>query len=907
MLRRFLSLALLAPAFAHAQAPSADIVLTNGKIITVDARDRIAQAVAIRGDKIIAVGTNADIAKLAGANTQRIDLHGRAMTPGLIDAHNHFSSSGAERLYSLDLSYPAIKSIADVQAAIAAQVKKLPPGAWVEGRGWDEGKFAEHRLPTAKDLDVAAPNNPVSLTQTTGHYIVANSAALKLGNVSKETRDPPNGTIDRTPDGTPTGVLKEAAAGMVRRLVPRRTQAQTEEGMRELAKAFNAEGMTGLKDPGISSDVWDTYKRVLADSALSVRVFVLWRSPTNIAGAQKLIDERAKMTRPYETTGDDHLVSGGIKIYIDGSGGARTAWLYEDWNKNLNDLDAGNKGYPASNPDTVRKLIRMYHDAGMHVGVHSIGDRGIDWVVDTYAQAMKENPIPHLRHSIIHSNIPSDRAIATMAMLQKDFDAGYPEPSATFHWWLGDTYAANFGPARAKRLNPFQTYLKSGIIWANGSDYSVTPFAARYAIWAAVARRTLLDQFGDVFGRDEAVDVHTSLKAVTIWAAHQMFLEKKVGSIEVGKYADLAVWDRDFYTVPTDQLKDAKCEMTIFNGRVVFRTDSAPPKRAPGNMRSTSTAERNVKSTHSADGTLAAELVQQEKTGYVAMSDGGRLFYKMIGSGRDTIIAVHGGPGMDLESIYGDFKVLGEKHTVIFYDQRGGGKSTLPKDTTQLFWQRQVQDLDELRQHFALKKVVLVAHSYGPLLAASYAIAHPDAVSKMVLFGPVPPRRGDFWQRFGKSVNARLDSTQRRKQSEAARRMTDPNGDQRQGCRDYWAIGMLPRLAEPERTLPLIKSDLCASDLEGIRYGNRIGNHVIMNSYGDWDLRPQLKTLQVPTLVVHGEQESIPMDLVEEWVSSLPNAHLMKVPRAAHFTYAERPELVWPAVERFLSGGGWGQ
>ncbi len=216
-----------------------------------------------------------------------------------------------------------------------------------------------------------------------------------------------------------------------------------------------------------------------------------------------------------------------------------------------------------------------------------------------------------------------------------------------------------------------------------------------------------------------------------------------------------------------------------------------------------------------------------------------------------------------------------------------------------------MQDLDELRQHFGLKKVILVAHSYGPLLAGSYAIAHPGAVSKMVLFGPVPPRRGDFWQRFGKSVNARLDSTQRRKQSEWTLRQIQR--DQRQGCRDYWAIGMIPRLAEPERTLPLIKSDLCASDLEGIRYGNRIGNHVIMNSYGDWDLRPQLKSLAIPTLaVVHGEQESIPMDMVEEWVTSLPNAHLMKVPRAAHFTYAERPELVWPAVERFLSGGGWG-
>lgn len=142
------------------RAQTADLVLTNGNVITVDARDRIAQAIAIRGDKIVAVGSNADIAKLAGPNTRRIDLHGHTVTPGLLDAHNHFSSGGAERLFVLDLSYPGVKSIADVQTAIRAQVAKLPAGAWVEGRGWDEGKFAEHRLPTARDLDAAAPNNP---------------------------------------------------------------------------------------------------------------------------------------------------------------------------------------------------------------------------------------------------------------------------------------------------------------------------------------------------------------------------------------------------------------------------------------------------------------------------------------------------------------------------------------------------------------------------------------------------------------------------------------------------------------------------------------------------------------------------------------------------------------------------
>jgi proline iminopeptidase len=292
------------------------------------------------------------------------------------------------------------------------------------------------------------------------------------------------------------------------------------------------------------------------------------------------------------------------------------------------------------------------------------------------------------------------------------------------------------------------------------------------------------------------------------------------------------------------------------------------------------------------------------QTGYATMSDSARLYYRVMGHGSDTIIAIHGGPGMDHESIAGDFAVLAEKHTVIFYDQRGGGRSTLPTDTTTLVAARQIQDLDELRRHFGLATVTLVAHSYGALLAASYALGHPSNVKRMVFFGPVPPRRGNFWQRFGQSVNVRLDSAQQAAQSAASRRATNlasTEAEVRQACRDQWAIGLRPRLAEPDRTISLVKSDLCATDPNGIRYGSRIGNRVIMNSYGDWDLRPQLRSLAVPLLIVHGEEESIPMDLVEEWVTSMPNARLLKVPRAAHFTYAERPELVWPAVEKFLA------
>jgi len=549
----------------------ADLLLVNGRVLTVDSTDRVAQAVGIAGNRIIVVGTTAEVERAGAPNARRIDLAGRTVTPGLLDAHAHFSDGGAERLYVLDLSYPNVKSIPDVATAVGAKAAAAPKGTWIQGRGWDEGKLAERRVITAKDLDAASPNNPVVLTQTTGHYVVANSAALRLAGITKDTRDPPSGTIDRNPDGSPTGLLRESAAELVWRLVPPRSATEIEAGIRDFAKAFNAAGMTGLKDPGISSAAWDIYKKVERDSALTVRVFALWSGGRSVDEAKQLIAKRAAMTKPYESTGDDHVIAGGVKLYADGSGGARTAWLYDDWNKGYRGVDASNRGYPASNPDTIRMLIRLYHDAGMHVSVHSIGDRAIDWVVDTYDQAMRENPKKGLRHGIIHSNIPTDHAIDVMARLQHEFDAGFPEPSATFTWWLGDTYAGNFGPTRSLRLNPFRSFRAKGMTWANGSDFPVTPFPAQYGIWAAIAREPLLGVYGkDPFGRAESVDVHAALRAVTIWAARQMFLEKKIGSIEVGKYADLAVWDRDFYSLPTAEIKDAKCVMTIFDGKVVF-------------------------------------------------------------------------------------------------------------------------------------------------------------------------------------------------------------------------------------------------------------------------------------------------------------------------------------------------
>ncbi len=570
--------ALLAAACARSpEAPlAADLVLFNGTVLTVDAADRVATAVAVKDHRILAVGSDGDVLRLAGPATERIDLAGRTATPGLLDAHAHFLNGGVDRLYDLDLSYPGVKSIEDVKARIARRVAEARPGEWITGRGWDEGKLEELRYILASDLDSVAPANPVWLVHTMGHYGTANSAALRLANVTRATPDPESGTIDRAPDGAPTGVLKESAQGLVGGLVPDFTGEQLRAGIRDLARAFNAECMTGAKDPGIGPDGWAAYRDVLAQDSLSVRVFVLWSVDRTVEAARDVIRRIAPFTRPYVSTGDDHLVSGGVKLYMDGSGGARTAWVYDDWNRGRDSVDTGNRGYPATDPDVIREQIRLFTDAGIHVSVHAIGDRAIDWVVDSYAAALDANPVSGLRHGIVHANIPTDHALDVMARLQRQYDAGFPEPSATFMWWIGDTYAGNFGAERSQRLDPFRTFLARGIRWAGGSDFDVTPFSARYGVWASVARRTERGVYGPTpFGTDEAIDVHDALRSFTTWSAHQFFMDDRIGSLEPGKYADIAVWDRNPYAVPTGDLRDMRCEMTVFDGEVVYRAEGS--------------------------------------------------------------------------------------------------------------------------------------------------------------------------------------------------------------------------------------------------------------------------------------------------------------------------------------------
>jgi len=549
-----------------------DLILFNAHVATMDAADSIAQAVAVSGNSITAVGAAAAILEFAGPQTELIDVGGNTITPGFIDTHNHFAWGALDESSPLNIEYPAVTSIQDIREQVRLAAARLGEGEWVVGSRWDAGKLLERRDMSAADLDGVSPDNPVWLLHTSAHYGVANSRALELAGIDAGTPDPDGGVIVRDDNGNPTGILTDQAMALVADITPPVTAEDFVRAVSERVGFLSAEGITTIKDPEIDQRHWDAYKTISENGNLSVRVFVLWRVPDTMTEARELLLRITPIMNPGGDATD--LISGGVKIYIDGSGTARTAWMYDDWNENFTDVDEGNKGLTYLETDLLLAQIRLFHDAGVHIGTHAIGDRAIDFTLDSYDRVLADNPTPGLRHSIIHSNLPTAHAMDLMVKLQRDYDAAYPEIQPAFLWWIGDAYAGNFGSERSLQVLPLRTFQERGIKWAGSSDFNVSPYAPRYALWAASAREAMLGTYGDnPWGTDESISVHDTLRAYTIVAARQVFLEDKVGSIEKGKLADIVVWDRDLYSIPVEELKEVKPVLTLMNGEVVYRAN----------------------------------------------------------------------------------------------------------------------------------------------------------------------------------------------------------------------------------------------------------------------------------------------------------------------------------------------
>jgi predicted amidohydrolase YtcJ len=338
---------------------------------------------------------------------------------------------------------------------------------------------------------------------------------------------------------------------------------------------MHAEGMTGVKDPFVEASQWAAYIELARAEPLSIHACTLIYAGAKLENAKTALDliQRARgEVKTLPGTDQDHdLGVCGAKILLDGSAMARTAWRNEDYPADARHPAPTGRGYPTVDPDQYRQMVFLFNRAGVPVGTHAIGDRAIDLAADTYAAALADKPSTGLRHSIIHAHEPTEHALSVMADLQKRYDAGIPEIQAGFLWWLGTPLVSAFGPEQAQHLFPLATYRKRGMIFTGGSDYGVTPIPARYGLWASVARQPLNGPSGaQPFGTAESVDIHTALRSYTLWAARQLFIEQQTGSLEPGKWADIAVWDRNPYTVPTGALKDMQCLMTLYKGKAVF-------------------------------------------------------------------------------------------------------------------------------------------------------------------------------------------------------------------------------------------------------------------------------------------------------------------------------------------------
>lgn len=281
--------------------------------------------------------------------------------------------------------------------------------------------------------------------------------------------------------------------------------------------------------------------------------------------------------------------------------------------------------------------------------------------------------------------------------------------------------------------------------------------------------------------------------------------------------------------------------------------------------------------------------------------DGVRLWYADSGKG-SPVIVIHGGPGMDHDSLAADLAPLRKHHRVIEYDQRGGGRSTVPVDVALLTIEHHVNDLEALRLHLGLKKVTLLAHSFGPAIAARYAIRYPENVERMVFLSPIPPVKGKFFEEYGASLTKRLNDDQR-KRADELQKAFETSSDTTAVCREYWSIMTPPRLAK-STSVSVVKSDLCAAPTEAIRFGMTKTNPATFGSLGDWNWTNELARVKAPVLIIHGEEDSIPMAMVSKWVTALPNARILRLRQTGHFPHAEQPAIVFPAIETFL-GGGW--
>ncbi|HEX2487989.1 MAG TPA: amidohydrolase [Blastocatellia bacterium] len=547
----FLLITLAFSAQVLAQAP-ADLVLVNGKIWTVNDKQAEVEAVAVLGNRIAAVGSTEEIRKWVGANTKVIDLQGKRVTPGFNDSHVHFLDGGMG-LASVQLR--DARTPEEFRDRIRDFAAKLPKGRWILNGNWDHENWTPPALPTRRLIDAVTPDNPVFINRLDGHMCLANSLALKLAGVTRETPDPPGGTVVRDAGGEPTGVLKDAAMNYVYKVIPSPSEEVMAEAIRA-ALAYAAEnGVTSVQDMSASPEVFGVYQKLLANGELTVRVYGL--QPLSEWGRLARVGVRAWF-------GNDKLKIGGLKGFADGSLGSTTALFFEPY------LDAPKtSGLPSDEMFPEGKMLNNILDAdraGLQVAVHAIGDMANKTILDVFAEVVKRNGARDRRLRIEHAQhlrpeeikrFGAERVIASM------------QP---FHAIDDGRWAENrIGPNRAKGTYAFRSLLDAGATLAFGSDWFVAPMEPLMGIYAAVTRRTLDGKRPQGWVPEQKITVAEAVRAFTMGSAYASGDEKVKGSIEVGKLADMVVLSADIFKIDPVEIEKAKVVMTIFDGKAIYQ------------------------------------------------------------------------------------------------------------------------------------------------------------------------------------------------------------------------------------------------------------------------------------------------------------------------------------------------
>jgi len=521
----------------------ADLILINGKVITMNPSQPIAQAVAINAGRVVAVGSDTEIKQRIGKTTKIVDLRGKPLVPGFTDSHVHMADFG---LSLSRINFRGVTSIKIMQKLLQDKVNKSPKGKWILGRGWDQERFQEKRYPTRWDLDKVSPDNPVAFTRVCGHIGVANSKALEIAGVSKNTRAPSTGQIDRdSKSGEPTGILREAVYDVILDSVPKPNEAElTEACVLACEKAVEA-GLTSVH--WIVGDAMEIsiLQKLKKQGKLPIRVYLL------VPAALLRFYAKAGLCTGF---GDDMLRLGGVKIFADGSMGARTAALEKPYSD-----EKTASGMLCLSEDELTKMIKDAQQAGFQVCVHAIGDKAISTVLNAFESASRGKCDNFWRHRIEHASVLSKQLIKRLRNLGLI-------TSVQPHFIISDFWVeARLGSARAKWAHPFKTLIENNILMIGGSDCPVELVDPLLGVYALAARESLPEQ---------RVSVEEALKVYTLNAAYASFEEDTKGSIEPGKLADFAVLSQNPLTTSPKKIKDIRIEMTIVGGKTVFSKEN---------------------------------------------------------------------------------------------------------------------------------------------------------------------------------------------------------------------------------------------------------------------------------------------------------------------------------------------